>query len=259
MNNAPLDVLAVGPHPDDVELFCGGTVVRLVQLGHRVGVLDLTKGELASNGTVDTRRDEAAAAAKVMGLAMRDNLGLPDGHISSGDDAEQVRTVVSAIRRLRPELMIVPWLEARHPDHAAAGHLLRRAVFMAGLRRYATGSAMRASTDEPFRPRTVLFYQNRHRFTPSFVVDTTAAEKTKTEAILCHRSQVQPGAGAAPTLVASADALAAVEARDRYYGSFIGTTYGEPFRVESTMSLNDPVRHFRDHPPSGAFAFEALS
>ena len=252
MSEQPVDVLAVGPHPDDVELFCGGTVVRLVHLGYRVGVLDLSEGELASNGTVEVRRAEAAAAAKVMGLAVRENLGLPDGHISNGSDPEQVRIVVSAIRRLRPELMIVPWIEARHPDHAAAGQLMRRAAFMAGLRRY-------AAEGEPFRPRTVLFYQNRHRFTPSFVVDTSEAQKTKTEAILCHQSQVRPGPDAAPTLVGSTDALAAVEARDRYYGSFIGATYGEPFRVESTMRVNDPVQHFRDNPSSGAFAFEALS
>ncbi len=253
MSDAPLDALAVGPHPDDVELFCGGTLVRLVQLGHRVGVVDLTEGELASNGSVEVRREEASAAAKLMGLVTRQNLKLPDAGISPGTDPEQVRAVVRALRRLQPELLIVPWIEARHPDHAAAGHLMRRAAFLSGLRRFDPDGG------PPFRPQTVLFYQNRFRFTPSFIVDISRAVETKTRAILCHRSQVAPGPEAEPTLVGNPQSLAVIEARDRYYGGFIGTEYGEPFRVEATMGIVDPIRHFRDNAFGRAFAFEALS
>ncbi|MEM7677304.1 MAG: PIG-L family deacetylase [Myxococcota bacterium] len=136
--SSTLHALAVGPHPDDVELFCGGTIVRLVQQGHRVGILDLTAGELASNGTVPIRRAEAQAAAEVMGVALRDNLALPDGGLQPGTDDEQVRAAADAVRRLRPELMFVPWIQARHPDHSAAGHLMRKAAFVAGLTRYET-------------------------------------------------------------------------------------------------------------------------
>lgn len=256
MSTPNIDVLAVGPHPDDVELFCGGTVIRMVQLGHRVAVLDLTAGELASRGTPTVRRAEAEAAAEVMGLIRRDNLGLPDGGLEPGTDDGQVRATVDALRRLRPELVLIPWLEARHPDHAAAGHLLRKAVFMAGLRHYET-----PVTNEPHRP-AVLFYALRHRFVPSFVVDTSLAAELKTKAIQCHQSQVgptpDPSTGAS-TLVGSPRALQAIEARDRYYGSFIGVSHGEPFRVEATMGLTDPLEHFRANPFSEAHAFEPLS
>ena len=249
---ANLDVLAVGPHPDDVELFCGGTIARLVQLGHRVGIVDLTEGELASNGTVDERRAEASAAAEVLGVAVRENLGLPDGGLLPGTDDTQVAPVVDAIRRLSPELMLIPWVEARHPDHAAAGHLLRRAAFLAGLRKY------RPAVPAASRPR-VLYYQMRFRFTPSFVVDISPALETKTRAILCHRSQVQPsGTDAAATVVGSARALEAVDARDRYYGSFIGVGHAEPFRTEATLGLVDPLTHFRTNRFETAYAFEAL-
>ena len=246
-----VDALAIGPHPDDVELFCGGTIIRLVQLGYRVGVLDLTAGELASNGTREIRRQEAEAAAEVMGLSLRENLGLPDGGLQP--DPAQVRAVAGTLRRLRPELLLVPWVEARHPDHAAAGQLLRRAVFMAGLRRYATDGR------QPHRSR-VLFFPNRHRFIPSFVVDTSAAAALKTQAILCHRSQVSPNASDdVVTLVGSPKALGAVDARDRYYGSYIGATHGEPFRTEATLGLIDPLKHFRDNPFDEAHVFETLA
>ncbi len=256
-----LDALAVGPHPDDVELFCGGTIARMTQLGYRVGVLDLTEGELASNGTVEQRRQEAHAAAEVLGLALRENLKLPDGGIQPGTDAAQIAAAVRALRRLRPELLLIPWLEARHPDHAAAGALMRRAVFTAGLRKYETHhedmADHRSAAQEPFRPR-ILFYQLRHRFTPSFVIDVSSAIETKVRAIMCHQSQLNPGAAGKPTLVGSPEALTAIDARDRYYGSYIGVRHGEPFKSEATLGINDPIQHFRTHPFRGAHAFEAL-
>ncbi|MEL7369006.1 MAG: bacillithiol biosynthesis deacetylase BshB1 [Myxococcota bacterium] len=250
---ATLDALAVGPHPDDVELFCGGTIIRLVQQGHRVGILDLTAGELASNGTVEARRAEANAAADVMGVVLRDNLGLPDGGLLPGTDNEQVRIAADAIRRLRPEVMFVPWLQARHPDHSAAGHLMRKATFMAGLSRYPT-----PSNAPPHRPR-LLFYQMRHRFTPSFLVDISTAIETKLRAIQCHKSQIKPGPNGAATLVASPGAMASVEARDRYYGGFLGVEHAEPFKTEMTLGIEDPIRFFRDNAYTGAFAFEDQS
>lgn len=245
-----VDALAFGPHPDDVELFCGGTLIRLAELGYSTGVVDLTRGERASNGTPETRAREAEAAATVLGLAFRDNLELPDTGIAATD--AQIAAVVGALRRRRPELVLVPWLEDRHPDHAAAAQLVARAVFFAGVRRYAPEAG------ERFVPRQLLYYAMRHRMIPSFIVDTSAAAARKAQAIACYGSQVARAAGAAPTLISAPGALAAIEARDRYYGSMIGATHGEALRSPNTPGLVDPIRHFRDNPFPEAHAFEAL-
>lgn len=251
MSDFGLDLLAVGPHPDDVELFCGGTLIRAGEQGHRTGVLDLTCGERATHGTPEVRAREAAAAAEVMGLRLRENLGLPDAGLDPGA-TEQVEAVVAALRRLRPEIVLIPWVEDRHPDHEAAAALLLKAIFLAGLARYADG----AGGAGRFVPRQVLHYAMRQRMIPSFVVDTSAAAERKAAAIACHASQVAPPAGGAPTLIGSAGALAAIEARDRYYGTLIGARLGEPLRAVATPGLVDLVRHFRDNPFAGAHAFE---
>lgn len=252
MSEYGCDLLAFGPHPDDVELFCGGTLIRAHDLGHSTGVIDLSRGELASHGTPELRAQEAAAASGVMGLSLRENLGLPDGGIDAAS-REQLEKVVEALRRHRPELVLVPWMEERHPDHVATSELLTRAVFFAGLRKFTTGGAT-----ERHVPRQLLYYAMRHRMTPSFVVDTSAAWARKAQAIACHASQVQRQAGQDATLVSSPRALEALEARDRYYGSMLGVRHGEPLRSASMLGLGDPVAHFRSNPFSEAHAFEAL-
>jgi bacillithiol biosynthesis deacetylase BshB1 len=248
-----IDVLAFGAHPDDVELFCGGTVIRLSDLGYRTGVVDLTRGELATHGTPEIRAREAEAAAAVMGLALRENLGLPDGFLDPSPDSAHLAPVVESIRRHRPELLLVPWIEERHPDHAAAGALLTRAVFLAALRRYATNPSR-----ERFAPRQVLYYEMRHRMEASFVVDTSAAWPRKLEAIRAHASQIAPPRGEVPTLVGSPLALDAIEARDRFHGSRIGASHGEAWRSAAALGISDPVAFFRANPPGEAHAFEAL-
>lgn len=245
-----IDALAVGPHPDDVEIFCGGVVATLVALGYRVGILDLTRGELASQGTAHERAGEADAAAKELGVALRENLGLPDGFIDGGPDSPHVPAAVAALRRLRPELLLIPWREERHPDHEAASALLTRAVFFAGLRRFAPG------TPEPFVPRQVLHYEMRHRMTPSFIVDTTAAHERKMRAIACHRSQVVRQENAGATLISAPLAIEAIDARDRYRGSQIGVRYGEALRAVPVPGLVNPIAHGRANPFPGAHAFE---
>jgi bacillithiol biosynthesis deacetylase BshB1 len=253
-----LDVLAVGAHPDDVELFCGGTLIRLADLGHATGVLDLTRGERASHGTPETRAREAEAAALVLGLRVRENLGLPDTGIDPAS-RDQLSAVVAALRRLRPELLLIPWIEERHPDHAAAGALLLKAAFYAGVRRFAPLERGARSADgghDRFVPRQVLHYAMRYRMTPSFVVDTSSAAARKAQAIACHASQVVRPPGGDATLISSSGAVAAIEARDRWYGSMIGTAHGEPLRAVAVPGLVDPVKHFRDNPFPGAHAFE---
>lgn len=245
-----IDVLAFGPHPDDVEIFCGGVVITLADLGYRTGIVDLTRGELASQGTVDERKGEAAAAAKVMGTALRENLGLPDGFIDPSPDSPHLPVVVETIRRHRPELLLVPWSEERHPDHVAASALLTRAVFMAGLRKFDLQGAA------PFAPRQVLHYEMRHRMPAGFIVDTSKAWERKAKAIACHASQVSRRAAATATLINSPEAIDAIEARDRYRGSQIGVSHGEALYAAQAIGLVDPLAHFRANPFPRAHAFE---
>lgn len=245
------DALAFGAHPDDVELFCGGTVIRLGELGYRTGVVDLTRGEKASHGTPEERARETAAASAELGLAFRDNLELPDTGLAPIEP--QAVAVVAALRRRRPELVLAPWIEDRHPDHAAASALVARAVFLAGVRRFAP------ETGERFVPRQVLYYAMRHRMTPTFIIDTSAVAARKARAIACYASQLtrRPGDDD-PTLISSPRAADALEARDRYYGSMIGVARGEPLRSPSTPGLVDPIRFLRDNPFPEAHAFEPL-
>jgi len=247
-----IDVLAFGPHPDDVELFCGGTVIALVDRGYRVGVVDLTRGELASQGTVEERSREAEASATVMGLTLRESLGLPDGFIDATPDSPHLPIAVEALRRLRPELVLIPWFEERHPDHEAAASLMTRALFYAGLKRFPT------ATLAPFTPRQVLRYEMRHRVTPSLIVDTSDAWERKSKAIACHVSQVTRRDETAATLISSPRAIEAIEARDRYRGSEIGVRFGEAFRSVQAIGLVDPVAHFRANPFPQAHAFETI-
>lgn len=250
MTDYGVEVLAFGPHPDDVELFCGGTMICMAKLGYRTGVVDLTRGELASHGNSEERAREAEQAGEVLGLSFRENLGLPDSGIDPSSSA-QLQVVVEAIRRRRPELVLIPWIEERHPDHSAAGVLLTKAIFFAGVRKLETDPP-----SERFVPRQVLYYQMRHRFLPSFVVDTSSAAEDKRRAIECHRSQLQRKRDA--TLIGSPMAVDAIDARDRYYGSMIGTRHAEPFKSASTLGVVDPIAHFRSNPFVEAHAFEAM-
>lgn len=248
MSGWQVDLLAFGAHPDDVEIWCGGILIRAADLGHSTGVVDLTRGERASRGAPEQRARESEAAAAVMGLAFRETLDLPDAGLDPMSPAQALR-VVEVLRRRRPELVLIPWREERHPDHVAASRLLERAIFLAGLRRFES-----EPPSEPFRPRQVLHYAQRHRMTPSFVVDTSAAWTRKLEAIRCHASQV--GGDGVPTLIGSPGAIEAIEARDRWYGSHVGTSHGEPLRCVATPGLVDPVRHFRDNALPEPHAFE---
>jgi bacillithiol biosynthesis deacetylase BshB1 len=245
-----LEVLAFGPHPDDVELFCGGLLARMADLGHRTGIVDLTRGEKSSRGTPETRAAETDAASRVLGLTVRENLGLPDGWINPWagfevPEPERARTapvarVVEVLRRLRPELVLVPWQHERHPDHEATSTLVTRALFFASVRKFET-----EPPTAPFTPRQVLYYPLRHLAEPSLVVDITANFERKMRAIRCYASQVEPRADGPQTLVGSPLSLTSLEARDAFYGARIGVAHGEPYVLAETLGLTDPVDHFR--------------
>jgi N-acetylglucosamine malate deacetylase 1 len=248
-----IDLLAFGPHPDDVELFCGGLLACAAARGQRTGIIDITRGERSTRGDPDTRAREAAAAAQTLGVSLRECLALPDGWLSPGagfdlaDDersrAAPVSRVVEVLRRLRPELVLVPWERERHPDHEAASALLTRALFFAGVVRFET-----EPSHAPFTPRQVLYYPMRYQAAATFVVDVSAVYELKSAAIARYESQVAHRQDAPFTLVGSPLSLSSLEARDRYYGAHIGVSHGEPYITRETMGLKDPLAHFRENP-----------
>ncbi len=225
--------LFFGPHPDDIELFAGGTAARLARLGHRVVLCDLTRGEMASNGTPEQRADEAERAATLLGAAERSNLGLPDAGLRE-DDAAQTGVVAAAIRAYRPDLVFAPAVHGRHPDHSAAGALVRRAVYVAGLRN--------ADVDgEVHRPASLLHYICRVACTPTLVVPLGAEDvAAKQNAIAAHASQLA-GAGGVATLISDSDAIAAIQARDAYWGAHAGFPAAEAFVSSRLVVDDDPV------------------
>ena len=250
MSLVKLDLVAFSPHPDDAELCCGGLLAKMSAGGHRVGIVDLTQGELATNGSVESRAQEAAEASEILGLAHRENLALPDGSINSHDEL-QVTKVVHAIRKFQPSVVLVPYKHGRHPDHVAASELVTKAVFMAGLSKFAPSDV------EAFRPSQVLYYMMRYEFRPSFVVDITSSRQQKDAAINCYASQMNPDGSHATgeTLISASHALGVIETRDRYFGTMIGTSYGEPFLVHNALSISDPIEFFEKNPNNTAHIF----
>ena len=216
------DVLAVGAHPDDVELGCGGTIARLAGAGHAVGMVDLTAGELGTRGDVETRRREAEAAAAALGAAWRRCLGLPDGRLAA-DDPDQLASLVAILREATPRAVLGPDAGDPHPDHAATAALLGRATFLAGVAKF------RPDLGPPARPRLTLAYPGpRQLVTPTIVVDVSEAYARKRAALAVHASQFDPAGGAA-THLASGHFLAAIDGRDRAAGNTVGVEHGEAF------------------------------
>ena len=214
-----IDVLIFGPHPDDIEIGLGGAVAKHVDLGYSVGLCDLTRGELGSNGTVEERAEEARAAADVLGATWRENLGWADGQI--GLDPSQERSAVELIRRARPALVAIPYWHDRHPDHEAASRVLTAATFRSGLRRYAAEGAA-------WKPDWVCHYFINTDATPSFVVDVSDAYPRKRQALECHRSQFRPSADdAVPTRLTGPGYLQMIEARDAHLGALVGVAHAE--------------------------------
>ncbi len=224
----PVDVLAFGPHPDDIEIGIGGTMAKHAALGHGVGLCDLTAGEMGSNGTVAQRAAEAAAAGRVLGARWRVNLGLPDRAIGSA--ADHATRVASLVRRARPRVVAVPYWSDRHPDHVAASQLLTEAIFSAGLRRFqADGDA--------WKPASTCYYFINDHVPPSFVVDVSAHYDAKRRALACHVSQFAPaGADAVPTRLNSARFHQLVESRDAHFGAQLGVAFAEGFIVRPLQS-----------------------
>jgi bacillithiol biosynthesis deacetylase BshB1 len=227
-----LDVLAFAPHPDDLELGCGGTLLRLIDAGHAVGLADLTRGDRGTRGTPEIRAEEAEAARVAMGARLRLNLGFPDLGVDARDTT-QLRAVVAAIRRHRPTTVLTCSERDHHPDHVEAAHLVERAVYVSGL----TGFD---APGEPYRPARLLFYMGRVVFEPKLIVDISGVWERRMAVAACFRSQFfrEPD-DPKRTPISEPGFFDDVAARFRHYGSRIGVTYAEPFDLREPFGLTD--------------------
>ena len=228
-----LDLLAIAAHRDDAELTCGGTIIRAVDAGRDVGVLDLTQGEMGTRGSAAIRAAESAAAARVMGLTVRENLALPDAGIRNDDDTRA--KLVQRLRALRPRVVIAPASRSRHPDHRLAWELVRDACFLAGLARYAPGDAAQF---RPFKLLQVLTYRE-DVIKPTFVVDISEQFARKLEAIRCYDSQFGGETQAGEVFPNGEPLYDVVTHQAAHYGTLIRCRYGEPFLTDETMRVDD--------------------
>ena len=230
-----LDALAVGAHPDDAEFSCGGTLIKLAALGYRVGILDMARGELGTRGSAEIRAQEAAAAARALGLAVRDNLELPDGHIWLNEES-RVR-MARKIRLYRPRVIFTHYWEDPHPDHAHTCQIVREAAHVAGLIKYdAEGGQDR------FRPQTVAHFMFPRTVAPTFVVDISEFAEQKQRAVACYRSQLyDPDSKEPETALSTPAFLRRLESRQRFFGSLIAVEHAEAFVVREALNVHDPI------------------
>ncbi len=223
------DVLAFGPHPDDIEVACGGTLLRLQQKAWTVALVDCTRGEMGSRGTVADRDREAEAAANALGVTARCNLDLPDTGICSDDEA--TNRVVAAIRAVRPKLIFAPHARDVHPDHTAAAELIGRAHFLAGLRNY------QPSLGAPHRAHTLLRYPGNQPIEPTFVIDISDVSDKKADIVRCYASQLGPRN--TQHLVQGLDLLERTIVRERATGAMIAVRSGEGFWHDGPLAVTE--------------------
>jgi bacillithiol biosynthesis deacetylase BshB1 len=240
----PVDLLVFGPHPDDLEIGAGGTIAKHAAMGLRVGLCDLTAGEMGSNGTVEERLAEAEAARRVLGAVWRLNLRWPDRAI--GTVPEQSLAATALIRTARPKAIALPYWSDRHPDHVAASEVLTDAIFNAGLRRY-------RADGEPWNPEMTSYYFINESTQPSFVVDVSEQYETKRRALACHASQFRPAsAGGVQTRLTSPRFMTLIESRDAQFGVLAGVDFAEGFVIREPVLRPHLLREWRveENPPS---------
>ncbi|MCA8965019.1 MAG: bacillithiol biosynthesis deacetylase BshB1 [Planctomycetes bacterium] len=223
------DVLAIGPHPDDVEIGAGGSILLAVAAGRRVAIVDVTRGEMGSRGTAEERAAEAAAAAAKLGVDRRVNLGLPDTRV----EVEAVATdlLVAALRKATPRVLLAPLAADVHPDHVAVAQLVDRAFFLAGLVNH------RPDLGAPHRPRLLLRYPGNRPVEPTLAVDISSVAAAKDEVIACYRSQLSPSDRR--HLVQGLDVRERAVVRDRFFGARIGVAAAEPFVHDGPLPVRD--------------------
>lgn len=235
-----LDLLAIAAHPDDVELTCGGTMLKMAKLGYQTGILDLTAGEMGTRGSPEIRAREAAKAAKLLRVKWRDTLGVPDSDVQPS--RQHKLKLAGVIRELRPKTVILPYWEARHPDHYHASALGYEGCFLAGLKQLPIAG-------EPFRPFKILYATSFAEVRPTFVVDITPEYEQRRKAILAFASQFVPPKGESRKQFKKTSVFLAIDRLEfhmnqiaRQYGEAIGVQYGEPFLVKELMQVRDVVK-----------------
>ncbi len=228
-----VDILAFGAHPDDVEIGAGGFLAKEAALGYKVGIVDLTRGEMGTRGTPEVRAVEADSAAQILGASWRINLGLPDGLLIA--DHESVMKAARVIRTVKPSIIITPYWDDRHPDHVSASRLVTEAHFKSGLKK------LEPEIDS-FRPKTILYYFLNRMDDYSFIVDVSDYYSKKQEAVQAHFSQFGNN-GLKPLAVLGVKVpLQFIESRDRLWGAQIGKAYGEAFLVRNPVPIDDPMK-----------------
>jgi N-acetylglucosamine malate deacetylase 1 len=232
---ATVDILAIFAHPDDLELTVGGTMLKMKRLGYRTGALDVTQGEMGTRGTVEGRAQEAVDAAEILKLDVRENLGLPDGHVFVDDPSRTA--MVRVLRRLKPKVILTHQLDDPHPDHDHIAHLVRESARLSSMRNYDPDTG-----DEKIQVPMVAHNIFSRNVLPSFVVDISDFLEDKMAAIRAHRSQFHdPNSTEPETRLTAATFLDELENRSRYFGSLIGAAAGEPYFVREALNVEDPI------------------
>lgn len=230
-----LDVLVFAAHPDDAELSMGGTIAKLSNNGFKVGIIDLTKGEMGTRGSIETRREEANKASAILKVLHRENLGLRDGSIKFNED--YLKKIISCIRKYQPKIIFAPYFNDRHPDHIGASQLVKEAMFFSGLPKVVTEDNDKIQM--PYRPKKLFYYMQTYEFKPSFVVDISETFETKMKAVRAYETQFHNPESTEPeTFISKPIFLKYLEARAQVFGFKIGKDYGEPFFCEEEIELD---------------------
>ncbi|MBW8524751.1 bacillithiol biosynthesis deacetylase BshB1 [Chryseobacterium chendengshani] len=231
-----IDILAFGAHPDDVELGCGGTIAKLISEGKTCVIVDLTKGELGTRGTDETRKEEAAASAKILGIVARENLGMKDGFLLNSEEYQM--RIVEMIRKYRPEIVLANAIDDRHPDHAKAAKLVSDACFLAGLRKIETIS--KGETQDVWRPKHIFHYIQWRDIKPEFVIDISEHLEKKLEACMAYKTQFYDPSSTEPvTPIATKEFFESLTYRAQDLGRLSGVAFAEGFTTERLIALKN--------------------
>jgi len=236
-----VDLLFISAHPDDTELSCGGTIIQFVKRGLKVGLIDLTRGEMGTRGTPQIRKREAQNAAKILGASFREQLDFHDGGLLTGRDQEM--ELIEIIRATRPRLVFTAFPDDRHPDHTRAGKLVTESAFYAGLKSLTT-------KHPAHRPQAILYYLQNYLRRLSFVIDVSDSWKTKMRAIAAFKSQFfNPNSKEPKTFIARPEFIELIEARGRHFGELIGAKYGEAFVTKQPPRIDDVIAAYAGREP----------
>ena len=230
-----LDILAFGAHPDDVELGCGGTIAKEISLGKKIGIVDLTRGELGTRGSKEIRDQEAANAAKILGVSVRENLNMRDGFFINNENHQL--EIIKILRKYRPEIVLCNAIDDRHIDHGKGSKLVSDACFLSGLTKIET--EINGQKQQSWRPNLVYHYIQWKNLKPDFVIDTSGFNQIRVEAVLAYKSQFyDPNSVEPETVIASKNFLESLSYRNQDLGRLIGTDFAEGFTVERYLAVN---------------------